>query len=80
MAQDDPEQRIADLERQLAERSASALGASPNSGGLTPEQVHTVAFSKPPWGKRGYNEDEVDEFLELVEIELTRRSPRRGRQ
>jgi DivIVA domain-containing protein len=31
-----------------------------------------VAFSKPPIGKRGYNEDEVDAFLDLVETELSR--------
>jgi len=39
---------------------------------LTPADVHNVAFSKPPIGKRGYNEDEVDAFLDLVENELTR--------
>jgi DivIVA domain-containing protein len=39
---------------------------------LTPADVHNVAFSKPPIGKRGYNEDEVDAFLDLVETELTR--------
>src|SRR6202040_328342 len=38
----------------------------------TPADVHNVAFSKPPIGKRGYNEDEVDAFLDLVENELTR--------
>ncbi len=38
---------------------------------LTPADVHNVAFSKPPIGKRGYNEDEVDAFLDLVEQELT---------
>ncbi|EFV91428.1 hypothetical protein ES5_11016, partial [Dietzia cinnamea P4] len=32
--------------------------------------MHNVAFSKPPIGKRGYNEDEVDQFLDLVETEL----------
>ena len=37
---------------------------------LTPADVHNVAFSKPPIGKRGYNEDEVDQFLDLVEKEL----------
>jgi DivIVA domain-containing protein len=37
---------------------------------LTPADVHNVAFSKPPIGKRGYNEDEVDAFLDLVETEL----------
>lgn len=39
---------------------------------LTPADVHNVAFSKPPIGKRGYNEDEVDAFLDLVEQELSR--------
>jgi len=39
---------------------------------LTPADVHNVAFSKPPIGKRGYNEDEVDAFLDLVESELAR--------
>jgi len=63
MDQDDPEQRIADLERQLAELRPGA-----NTGGyLTPEQVHDVAFSKPPIGRLGYNEAEVDAFLDLVE-------------
>src|SRR6185312_10262022 len=37
---------------------------------LTPAQVHNVAFSKPPRGKRGYNEDEVDAFLDRVEAAL----------
>ena len=39
---------------------------------LTPADVHNVAFSKPPIGKRGYNEDEVDQFLDFVEAELSR--------
>src|ERR1700709_1619980 len=39
---------------------------------LTPADVRNVAFSKPPIGKRGYNEDEVDAFLDLVEAELAR--------
>jgi DivIVA domain-containing protein len=39
---------------------------------LTPADVANVAFSKPPIGKRGYHEDEVDAFLDLVEIELAR--------
>src|SRR6201747_3107675 len=39
---------------------------------LTPADVHNVAFSKPPIGKRGYDEDEVDAFLDLIEAELAR--------
>jgi DivIVA domain-containing protein len=69
MDQDDPEKRIAELERQLAEaRSAGDPGAT--GGSLTPEQVRNMAFSRPPRGKRGYNEDEVDAFLDLVEAAL----------
>lgn len=37
---------------------------------LTQADVHNVAFNKPPIGKRGYNEDEVDQFLDLVEDTL----------
>ena len=39
---------------------------------LMPADVANVAFSKPPMGKRGYDEDEVDAFLDLVEAELAR--------
>jgi len=39
---------------------------------LTPADVANVAFSRPPIGKRGYHEDEVDAFLDLVETELAR--------
>jgi DivIVA domain-containing protein len=37
---------------------------------LTPEDVRNMAFSKPPIGKRGYNEDELDAFLDVVEAAL----------
>lgn len=39
---------------------------------LTPADVHNVAFKKPPIGKRGYDDEEVDAFLDLVEAELAR--------
>jgi len=39
---------------------------------LTPADVHNVVFKKPPIGKRGYDEDEVDAFLDVVEGELAR--------
>lgn len=39
---------------------------------LTPADIHNVAFKKPPIGKRGYDEEEVDAFLDEVEAELTR--------
>src|SRR5881628_1265589 len=39
---------------------------------LSPAEVHNVAFKKPPIGKRGYDEEEVDAFLDIVEVELSR--------
>ena len=40
---------------------------------LLPPTSTILAFSKPPIGKRGYNEDEVGAFLDLVEnTELSR--------
>jgi DivIVA domain-containing protein len=39
---------------------------------LMPADVRNVTFSKPPIGKRGYHEDEVDAFLDLVQAELAR--------
>jgi DivIVA domain-containing protein len=38
---------------------------------LTPADVRNVTFSKPPLGKRGYDEQEVDTFLDRVESTLT---------
>jgi DivIVA domain-containing protein len=71
MEHDDPEKRISDLERRLAEpRPAEAPDAFATTEHLTAEQVHNVAFSKPALFKRGYNEDEVDAFLEAVEATL----------
>ncbi|WP_305783617.1 DivIVA domain-containing protein [Symbioplanes lichenis] len=39
---------------------------------LTPADVHNIAFKRPPMGKRGYDEEEVDAFLDEVEQELIR--------
>ena len=39
---------------------------------ITPADVRAVAFNRAPIGRRGYHEDEVDSFLELVEEELDR--------
>jgi DivIVA domain-containing protein len=39
---------------------------------LTPADVHNVAFKKPPIGKRGFDEEDVDAFLDEVERELAR--------
>lgn len=39
---------------------------------LTPADIHNMAFKKPPLGKRGYDEEEVDAFLDEVENQLIR--------
>ncbi len=41
-------------------------------GRLTPSDVHTVLFNRAGLGRRGYDEVEVDVFLERVQQELTR--------
>lgn len=38
---------------------------------LKPRDVRSVAFSKPPPGRRGYDEIEVDSFLDAVEQTLS---------
>ena len=37
---------------------------------MTPEQVHAVAFRKPPIGHRGYDEPAVDDFLDRIAATL----------
>jgi DivIVA domain-containing protein len=39
---------------------------------LTPADIHNMDFKKPPLGKRGYDEEEVDAFLDEVEQQLIR--------
>jgi len=55
---------------------------APAGRGLTPEQVHDVAFSKARIWKRGYDDMDVDAFLDLVEEQLRARqsgsAPRRA--
>ncbi|GAA3299524.1 DivIVA domain-containing protein [Dactylosporangium vinaceum] len=33
---------------------------------LTPAEVQALRFARAPFGKRGYDEDEVDQFLDVV--------------
>ncbi|GBE64150.1 hypothetical protein MFM001_06120 [Mycobacterium sp. MFM001] len=56
-------------------RDQPASSVAPHAG-LTAEDVRNVAFNKPPIGKRGYNEDDVDAFLDRVEQAL--RNPSAG--
>jgi DivIVA domain-containing protein len=39
---------------------------------LNPADIHDVAFSKPPIGRRGFDAEEVDAFLAEAEQELVR--------
>jgi DivIVA domain-containing protein len=57
MDQDDPERRIAELERQLAEQKRG------------PELERQQAFSDASRG-RGYHRDAVDAFVDRVEATL----------
>jgi DivIVA domain-containing protein len=33
---------------------------------VTAEDVRGITFDKPPWGKRGYDEKSVNDFLQLA--------------
>lgn len=35
-------------------------------GGMTAEELRGITFEKPPWGKRGYDEKSVNDFLALA--------------
>jgi DivIVA domain-containing protein len=35
-------------------------------GGLTAEELRGITFEKPRWGKRGYDEKSVNDFLALA--------------
>ena len=74
----DPEQRIAELERRLAPPRAAAAAPGAPHHQMTPAQVHNVSFSKPRLFKPGYDEDEVDAFLDFLTIEFNRGSSGRG--
>ena len=76
---DDPEQRIAELERLQADANATAsqpsqrVAGGPMStarGELTADDVHNVVFSTPPRGKRGYDVGEVEAFRRRLEEHL----------
>jgi DivIVA domain-containing protein len=39
----------------------------------TGNDVREIAFTRPPLGKRGYHEQDVDDFLDAIEIQLRAR-------
>jgi DivIVA domain-containing protein len=42
------------------------VASVPMSDGLTADDVRNATFEKPPWGKRGYDEKSVNDFLALA--------------
>ncbi|MGV9818351.1 DivIVA domain-containing protein [Nocardia xishanensis] len=42
---------------------------------LTPDDVHRMRFTQSPVGRRGYHEEEVDAFLDLVAATLAHGGP-----
>ena len=62
MDQDDPEQRIAELEHQLADAAKRP--------GVRPEHVQHVAFSEASGSQGAYHRAEVDAFVDRVEATL----------
>src|SRR6266550_5656081 len=47
-------------------------GAQPPAKRVAAADVHGVRFGKPPFGKRGYDETEVDDFLRKIADTLAR--------
>ena len=66
------------VEAELDRLSDEAAGAAaptalvPRSapGMIGPDQVRTIEFNRAPFGKRGYDEEEVDLFLDRIEATL----------
>jgi DivIVA domain-containing protein len=57
-----------------AAQAPAPTALRPRSAGvISPEQVRTVEFNRAPFGKRGYDEEEVDLFLDRIEETLSGR-------
>lgn len=63
--EDTLEQLARERRTQHGDQAPQPTSAWPQT--LSPVEIRNVAFSKPPMGMRGYNEDEVDQFLDDVE-------------
>jgi DivIVA domain-containing protein len=59
------------------ERLAAAIDGSDS---LTADEVRTVVFAKPPMGKRGYDEGEVDALLDIAASMLRERADGGGNE
>ncbi|MEV0027523.1 DivIVA domain-containing protein [Nocardia sp. NPDC050793] len=58
--------------RPLPAGSSTGPGPAPL---LTPDDVHRMRFTQSPVGRRGYHEEEVDAFLDLVAATLAHGGP-----
>jgi DivIVA domain-containing protein len=54
----------------MVSKFTATLSISGMNDGLTADDVRETIFGRPPWGKRGYNEDEVDDFIAQVVARL----------
>ena len=63
--------------RQRGIRPVPSGGGAESATGalLTPEDIHRVQFTRAPVGHRGYNEEEVEAFLDLVAATLAHNGP-----
>ncbi|MEU1980391.1 DivIVA domain-containing protein [Nocardia sp. NPDC019395] len=41
---------------------------------MTPDDVHRITFTRAPWGRRGYREDDVDDLLDHIAAALAGRA------
>ena len=48
------------------EPSLASAPVDETSSALTAEDVRGITFDKPPWGKRGFDEKSVNDFLQLA--------------
>lgn len=53
----------------------AGLGANGHHPLLSPDDVHRMRFTQAPVGRRGYHEEEVDAFLDLVAATLAHGGP-----
>ncbi|WP_425434414.1 DivIVA domain-containing protein [Lentzea fradiae] len=65
-----PPQRPQQRPQQQPPAQRPAVAASVDSPELTAADVRNVAFHRPPRGRRGYQESQVDAFLDRIEATL----------
>lgn len=65
------------LELEFRQRGVRPVPAANGNGHplLTPDDVHRMRFTRAPVGQRGYNEEEVGAFLDLVAATLAHGGP-----